>query len=181
MKRRFTPQEQVLIGLGALVIVLLLVYAVIAGLTGDRFRDAKRSLLKAEREYKDAVGLHEDHERLGREIEDRKLRIAQRNPNFDLPSFIGKVERELKPPFEHKRVTSPIRREFAGKYTRTRITYIYDRKDIAGIIRFLYEIEDPKHGIIITSVKLLTRDETVGKLFTLTVTLSVVTELPATR
>ena len=64
MRRRLTLQEQVLIGLGALVVLLLLVYAVISGLTGGRFGDAKRSLLRAKREYRDAVRLREDYEPL---------------------------------------------------------------------------------------------------------------------
>jgi hypothetical protein len=176
MRRRLTVQEQLLIGLGALVVLLLLVYAMISGLTGGRFGDAKTSLLKAKREYRDAVKLREDYERWGREIEERKNRIAQQDPGFDLPSFIAGVERDLKPAFNHKSVTSPTRRPLAGgKYSRTRLTYIYDSKSIGDIVRYLYEIENPKHGIIITSIKLRTRDETVGDSFTMTITLSVVT------
>ena len=176
MRRRLTLQEQLLIGLGALVVLLLLVYAVISGLTGGKFGDAKRSLLRAKREYRDAVRLREDYERRGQEIEERKNRIAQQDPSFDLPSFIAGVERALKPAFGHKSVTSPTRRPFAGgKYTRTRLTYIYDAKKIGDIVRYLYEIEDPERGIIIMSIKLRTRNETVGDTFTMTITLSVVT------
>jgi hypothetical protein len=178
MKRRLTPQEQVLIGLGALVVLLLVVYAVITGVTRDSFRAAKRALIKAQVEYKDAVGLHERYDRLGFQIEEQKRRIAQLDPNFDLLAFIDKVESGLNPPFEHKSVTSPIQREFAGKYTRTRVTYVYENKDLDEIRKFLYEIENPEHGIIISNVKLDLKDKDEGERFTMTITFSVVTELP---
>jgi hypothetical protein len=181
MKRRLTPQEQVLIGLGALVVMLLVVYAVITGLTRDSFRAAKRALLKAQDEYKEAVALHERYDRLGRQIEEQKSRIAQRDPSFDLLAFIGKVESGLSPPFEHKSVTSPIQREFAGKYTRTRVTYVYDSKELDEIRKFLYEIENPEHGIIISNIKLDLKDKDEGKLFTMAITFSVVTELPGSH
>jgi hypothetical protein len=181
MKRRLTPQEQVLIGLGALVVLLLLVSAVITGVTRNSFRAAKRSLLRAQDEYKQAVTLHERYDRLGSQIEEQKSRIAQRDPNFDLLGFIGKVESEIKPPLEHQSVTSPIQREFAGKYTRTRVTYVYDSKDLDSIRKFLYEIENPEHGIIISNIKLDTKDKDEGKLFTMTITFSIVTELPGSH
>ena len=181
MKRRLTPQEQVLIGLGALVVLLLVVSAVITGVTRDSFRAAKRSLLKAQDDYKEAVALRERYERLGRQIEEQKSRIAQLDPNFDLLGFIGTVESGLKPPFDHKSVTSPIQREFAGKYTRTRVTYVFEGKGLDAIVKFLYEIENPKHGIIISNIKLDLNDKDEGKRFTMTITFSVVTELPGSH
>ncbi len=179
MRRRFTQQEQLLIVLGALVVLLLLVYGVITGVTRSAYGDAEKSLGKAKDAYKGAVSLRREYERFGREIEIRKERISQQDANFDLGSFIGDIEAELK--FPHKGATSPSGRDFAGgKYTGTRITYTYDNKSLKDIVRFLYRIEDPSRGIIITNIKLVT-DEATGTRFTMTITLSVVTENTTSR
>jgi len=181
MKRQFTPQEQLLIGLGALVVVLLIGYALITGITGGKFGAARRSLTKAEKNYKQAIELHQRYERLGRQIEERKVLIARQDPNFDLPTFIGKVEAALSPAFTHKSVTSPSHRVFAEKYTRTQVSYVFDSKKLGAIQKFLYEIEDPRNGIIITSVKIGTKDKARGKLFNMTIRFSVVAELNGPR
>jgi len=180
MKRRLTPQEQVLVGLGGLVIVLLLAYAAITGMTRGDFRLVKQSLERAEGDYKEAVEKRQEYEQLGRRIEERKSRIAQRDPDFDLLSHIGKVEHRLDSPFEHASVTSPYQHMFGGnKYTLTRVTYLYEKKQIGGIIGFLYRIEDPEQGIIISNVEITTADGGAGEYFTLRITFSVVTELLA--
>jgi hypothetical protein len=176
MRRRFTQQEQLLIVLGALVVLLLLVYGVITGVTRSAYGNAKESLKEAKKSREAAIDLRQRYEAFGREIEIRKERISQQNRNFDLGSFIGEVEAELN--FPHKVVTSPSQRDFAGgKYTGTRITYTYDGKRLADIVKFLYKIEDPNNGIIITNIKLVA-DEATGTRFTMTIILSVVTENP---
>jgi len=174
MRRRLTQQEQLLIVLGALVVLLLLVYGVITGVTRSAYGGADKSLKQAKKAHTDAVNLRREYERLGREIDTRKERISQQDPDFDLGGFIGDVEADLS--FAHKGVTSPSQRDFAGgKYTGTRITYTYDGKRLGDVVRFLYRIEDPARGIIITNIKLVT-DEPTGTRFTMTITLSVVTE-----
>lgn len=119
----------------------------------------------------------EEFEQLGRRIEDRKRRIAQRDPNFDLLTFIGEVEREVTPPFEHASVTSPYQHTFIDKYTLTRVTYLYEKKYLGEIVSFLYRIEDPEQGIIISNVEISIADGGFGDRFTLRITFSVVTEL----
>lgn len=178
MRRRLTQQEQLLIVLGALVVLLLLVYGVITGVTRSAYGDAEKSLDQAKEAHQDAIDLRRKYEQLGREIEVRKERISSQDTTFDLGSFIAEVEGSFTPPFEHKGATSPSDQNFAGdKYTRTRITYTYEAKRLDDIIQFLYKIEDPTRGIIITNIKLVT-DEATGTRFTMTITLSVVTENP---
>ncbi len=178
MRRRFTQQEQLLIVLGALVVLLLLVYGVITGVTRSAYAEAKESVREAKKAHTAAVDLREQYERRGREIEVRKKRISQQDRDFDLGSFIAEVEAELN--FAHRGATSPSGRDFAGgKYTGTRITYTYEGKSLKDIIRFLYKIEDPSRGIIITNIKLVVADEATGTHFTMTITLSVVTENPS--
>jgi len=175
MKRRLTAQEQMLIWLGGLVILLLLVYAAVTGATRPGLGRARQTLEGAEDDYKAALALRERYQQLGRLIDERKQRIAQRDPNFDLLSFIGEVERDLK--FEHRSVTSPVRNTFAGgKYTRLRVTYVYDDKWIGEIVKFLHRIENPEHGIIISNFHLVSRDKDEGEKFTASITFSVVTE-----
>jgi hypothetical protein len=162
MRRRLTQQEQLLIVLGALVVLLLLVYGVITGATRSAYGDAEKSLDQAKKAHQDAIDLRRKYEQLGREIEVRKERISSQDTKFDLGSFIAEVEASFTPPFEHKGATSPSDQNFAGdKYTRTRITYTYEGKRLDDI----------------TNIKLVT-DEATGTRFTMTITLSVVTENP---
>ena len=175
MKRRFTPQEQVLIGLGALVVLLLLVYAGWRWVTRDSFRADQRSLIKAEADYNGAVAMRRRYEQDGRQIEDRKRRIAQTDPDFDLPSFIGGVEELLT--FPHGTVPSEVRNPFANdKYLLTRVAFTYTGKSLDEIIGFLSHIENPKHGIIINRIK-LEANKITGAKFTMGLTVSAITEL----
>jgi hypothetical protein len=174
-KRPLTSQEQVLVGLGALLVLLLVAYAVVTGITRDDYRTAKRSLINAQKEYRDALDLRDRYQRLGRDIEERKRHIAQRDPNFDLLTFIGEVEG--KAAFGHQSVTSPIRRSFANeKYLRTRVTFTYGDKSLRDVVRFLTEIENPKHGIIINYIE-LEADQATGQKFTMRLGVSAISEL----
>jgi hypothetical protein len=175
MKRRFTPQEQVLIGLGALVVLLLLVYAGWRWVTSDSFGAAQTSLINAEGNYNDAVAMRRKYEQDGRQIEDRKRRIAQADPDFDLPTFIGGVEEKLA--FHHGTVPSEVRSPFAGdKYLLTRVAFTYTGKSLDEIVRFLSHIENPEHGIIINRIK-IEADAGTGTKFTMGLTVSAITEL----
>jgi hypothetical protein len=178
MKRRLTQQEQLLIGLGALVIVLLFAYAVVTGVTGGDFRRAKTSLKKAREEYRAAVALRERFEALNAAIEARKQRIAQQETGFDLSDFIGRTESELKPRFSHSNASPPQQRPLAGgKYVRTRIEFTYSKKSIESIIEFLYRLENPELGVIISSIHIESDDPSKGDAFNMKIRLSVIEEL----
>lgn len=182
MKRRLTQQEQTLVSLGALVVVLLLAYAVVTGATSTDFRNAKTSLKTARREYREAVHLREDFENLNALIEERKRRIAQQERGFDLSAFIGRTESELTPRFSHGDVSAPQQNTLAGgKYLRTRIEFKYAKKHIGSIIDFLYKLENPQLGVIISKLEIQSEDPDKGDTFRMDVRLSVIEALDNTE
>jgi hypothetical protein len=178
MTRRLTQQEQLLIGLGILVVVLLLALAIVGWITGKDFRDAKNALKTAKSEYQAAVTLRTQFDMLNARIDERKRRIAQQERGFDLSDFIGRTESELTPRFAHGDASPPQQRPLVGgKYLRTRIEFTYDKKDIESVIRFLYRIEDPARGVIISRIDLENEDPLKGDTFRMVIRLSVIEEL----
>ena len=180
MRRQLTSQERLLLALGALVIVLLLGYAVISGQVGEQTSGARRRLATAKADYKSAVDLVEDYDRKGRLIEERKERIARKPSNFDLPTFITDIEKTIGTRFQPASVGRPtVVPMAAGKYTLTRVKYTYKDKTIGDIVRYLYDIENPENGIIISNVLIQTVNEAEGDKFQMVITLSVVTQISA--
>jgi hypothetical protein len=178
MRRQLTSQERLLIALGALIVVLLLGYAVISGEIGSRTDAAERRLTTARDNYRDAVDLVEDYINKGRLIEEHKERIKEHESNFDLASHVTSIEDNITPPFRPKDVRRPTMVPLAGgKYTLTRMTYTYQDKSIDDIVRFLYQIEDPGQGIIISNILIQTENERTGDSFRVVISLSVVTQV----
>ena len=77
MKRRLTPQEQVLIGLGALVVVLLLAYAALTGVMREDFRTARRNLGTAKENHNEARELRQEYEQWWADCRSSSTSIAR--------------------------------------------------------------------------------------------------------
>ncbi|MBN1916403.1 MAG: hypothetical protein JW889_00725 [Verrucomicrobia bacterium] len=175
MRWQLTPQERLLAALGALVVVLLLGYAIISGQLNAMTSEAARKRDTAKSHYQEAVNLVSDYERKGRLIEERKERI-QETSDFDLPTFVTDIAARMRPRFEPKAVGRATSIPLAqGKYLLTRIKYTYADKSIDDIVNYLYGIEDPVEGVIISNVLIQTANE-VGDKFNMVIMLSVVTQ-----
>jgi len=179
MRRQLTSQERLLLALGALVVVLLSGYAVISGQVGEQTQSARRALNTAKADYQAAVDLVKDYERKGKLIEERKESIIQRDPNFDLASFVTSVEEKVRSRSEPTVGRPTIVPLASGKYTLTRIKYTYKDKTLADIVSYLYDIENPENGIIISNVLIQAVNPDEGNKFQMVITLSVVTQVAA--
>ena len=177
MRRQLTPQERLLVALGALVIVLLLGLAVISGQIGAQTNEARRTRDTAKKNHAEAVRLVENYNHAGRLIEEHKERIKSKVADTDLATLVTKIEDAMQPRFQPNKVDRPTIEQLAnGKYTLTRIKYTYTDKTMSAIVSYLYQIEDPQNGIIISNVLLQTPRDDEGETFQMVITLSVVTE-----
>ena len=161
MVRKLSLREKsVIIGSGIFLMLFLLFTFGIKPL-GERIVELKTQIETLEKEYTVIAAMAGQYDARIGEREKLKKKIKDRDPNFNLPQEITKIDTKLN--FKYTSLKRHKEHKKLNIYAYYGATVIYKDKSLEEIVNYLYEIEKPEYGIIVDEFKLTPKKSKRGE------------------
>ncbi|MCK5547762.1 MAG: type II secretion system protein M, partial [Thermoplasmata archaeon] len=152
MARKLSVREELFLAIGALAVLVLVLYITLIKPTLGKISDLEREIPVAREKHNRVVLLGNTYRSCLNEREQLRRTMEARESEVELGKLITDIQRKLN--FESQTSNPQSPEKITGGYIKSKLRVHYRNKSLDEIRNFLYEIEKPVHGIIIQSLKL---------------------------